>query len=93
MEARTQGVGEASPVRRVRTALEDRTGHQEQQFCHRARVRRDVGVLLERIEALRICFPDQPDLLDRVLLSGHVIRLLEEARGQPVSPVEVGLVP
>jgi len=63
---------------------------QEAGYCRRAAVRRDVRNLLERIENLRARFPDQPEILERVLLSGHVIRLLEEARGQPVTPAQVG---
>jgi hypothetical protein len=89
VEIRSGAVGATPLVRQVRLALQSL----EERFPGRCagkerRVRRAAGGLLDRLERLRRAFPDSPELLERVELSPHLTRLLEEsplhAEGGPV---------
>ncbi len=79
MDGGAVGVESVPLVRKVRMTL---AGEASRPLERRpAAVRRDISGLVSRLEGLRRSFPGKPDLLDRVGLSQHVFRLLDEARG------------
>jgi len=83
---------EVQVLGRIREALADPGRLREAGPSARDAVRRDIGTLVDRLERMRMAFPDRPDLLARVGLSNQVLRLLEEACREPLTAAGGGLL-
>jgi hypothetical protein len=76
-------VGNVPLIRKVRMTLDAGRSGSDLASRSQAAVRRDIDGLLSRLERLRRKFPGNQDLLARVDLSPHVVRLIDEVREGP----------
>jgi hypothetical protein len=83
-------VGSVPLIRKVRMTLD--AGRRGADLASRgqAAVRRDIAGLLSRLERLRRKFPGDQELLARVDLSPHMVRLIDEVgeEGDPRGGLE-----